>query len=93
MPFYAAAYGGLPALTLMQAGTGGAASGYSILLMMAMIWFGAQASDREMAVGVGVLIACAFVPMLVIGPPDYPVSWGHAAIIVFVGLAVAGSLR
>lgn len=93
VPFYAAAYGGLPALTLMQAGTGGVASGYAILLMMAMVWFGAQASDREMAAGVGVLAACAFLPMLIIGPPDFPVSWGHAAIIVFVGVTVAGSLR
>ncbi|HYI36280.1 MAG TPA: GGDEF domain-containing protein [Thermoleophilaceae bacterium] len=93
LPFYAAAYGGLPALTLLQAGTGGPASGYAILLMMAMVWFGAQASDRELAVGVGVLAGCAFLPMLVVGPPDFPVSWGHAAIIVFVGVTVAGSLR
>ena len=93
IPFYAAAYGGLPALTLLQAGTGGAASGYSILLMMAMVWFGAQASDRELGVGLGVLAGCAFLPMLVVGAPDYPVSWGHAAIIVFVGATVAGSLR
>jgi diguanylate cyclase (GGDEF)-like protein len=91
--FYLAAFGGLPALTLLQAHTGGPASSYSILLMMAMVWFGLQASDRELVAGMIVLAACAFGPMLVIGPPAYPVSWGHAAILVFVGLTVSGSLR
>ena len=37
---------GLPALTMMQAYSGGVASGYSILMMMAMVWFGIQTSDR-----------------------------------------------
>jgi len=52
VPFYLAAFGGLPALTLLQADTGGAASGYSVLMMMAMIWFGLQATDRELVAGV-----------------------------------------
>ena len=77
----------------MQAGTGGPASGYALLLMMAMVWFGAQAGDREILVALGLLAPCAFGPMLVIGAPDYPVSWGHAAILVFVGATVTGSLR
>ena len=64
-----------------------------MLLMMPMIWFGSQATDRELIAGPGVLTACAFLPMLVVGPPAYPVSWGHSAIIVFVGFTVAGSLR
>jgi diguanylate cyclase (GGDEF)-like protein len=93
VPFYLAAYGGLPALTMLQAGTGGPSSGYAVLLMMAMVWFGAQAGDREILVGLVVLVACAFGPMLVIGAPDFPVSWGHAAILVFVGATVTGSLR
>src|SRR5882757_9142661 len=33
--FYLAAFGGIPALTMMQAYSGGAASGYSVLVMMA----------------------------------------------------------
>src|SRR5215212_219021 len=92
IPFYAAAYGGIPALTMMQAYSGGAASGYAVM-MMAMIWFGVQTSDRELAVGMGVLAACAYLPMLIFGPPAYPVSWGHATLLVLVGLSVAYSLR
>src|SRR3954453_5907653 len=93
IPFYAAAYGGIPALTMMQAYSGGAASGYAVLMMMAMIWFGVQARDRELTVGMGVLAACAYLPMLIFGPPAYPVSWGHATLLVLVGLSVAYSLR
>jgi diguanylate cyclase (GGDEF)-like protein len=93
VPFYAAAYGGIPALTMMQAYSGGAASGYAVLMMMAMIWFGVQTTDRELAIGMGVLAACAYGPMLIFGPPAYPVSWGHATLLVLVGLSVAYSLR
>src|SRR3954447_4293738 len=91
--FYAAALGGLPALTMMQAYSGGVASGYSILLMMAMIWFGIQTSDRELAAGVGILAACCYLPMLIFGPPAYPVSWGHATLLVLVGGTVALTMR
>jgi diguanylate cyclase (GGDEF)-like protein len=93
VPFYLGAYGGLVGLTMLQAYSGGAASGYAILMMMAMIWFGLQGSDRELLVGLLLLAACAYLPMLLFGPPAYPVSWGHATLLVIVGATVAGSLR
>jgi diguanylate cyclase (GGDEF)-like protein len=91
--FYAAGLGGLPALTMMQAYSGGVASGYSILMMMAMIWFGIQTSDRELAAGMGILAACSYLPMLIFGPPAYPVNWGHATLLVIVGITVAMAMR
>jgi diguanylate cyclase (GGDEF)-like protein len=93
VPFYAAAYGGIVALTMLQAYSGGAASGYAVLMMMAMIWFGVQTTDRELVVGLGVLTACAYLPMLIFGPPAYPVEWGHATLLVLIGCSVALSLR
>src|SRR5690242_2836809 len=45
LPFWLGLFGGIPAFTLMQAYTGGAASDYSVLLVMAMIWFGLRATD------------------------------------------------
>jgi diguanylate cyclase (GGDEF)-like protein len=93
IPFYAAAYGGLPALTMLQAYSGGVASPYAVLMMMAMIWFGVRTSDRELAIGMGVLAACTYLPMLIFGPPAYPVSWGHATVLALVGVSVAYSLR
>jgi diguanylate cyclase (GGDEF)-like protein len=91
--FWAAALGGIPALTAMQSYTGGVASGYSVLAMMAMVWFGLQASDRELLAGMLVLALCCFLPMLLIGAPAYPVSWGHAGLLLLIGCTVAGSLR
>jgi diguanylate cyclase (GGDEF)-like protein len=93
IPFYAAAYGGIVALTMLQAYSGGAASGYAVLMMMAMIWFGVQATDRELYVGMGVLAACSYLPMLIFGPPAYPVEWGHATLLGLIGFSVAFSLR
>ncbi len=93
VPFYLAAYGGLVGITMLQAYSGGAASGYAVLMMMAMVWFGLQGSDRELLVGLAVLAACAYLPMLIFGAPAYPVSWGHATLLVIIGATVAGSLQ
>ena len=93
LPFYLGAHGGLIGLTMMQAYSGGAASGYAVLMLMAMLWFGLQGTDRELIAGLALLVACAFGPMLIFGPPAYPVSWGHATLLVIVGATVAGSLR
>lgn len=91
--FWAAAFGAIPALTLMQAYSGGAASGYSVLVIMSMVWFGLEATDVELVGGMLVLAACCALPMLVVGAPAYPVSWGHAVLLTLVGVTVAGSLR
>ncbi len=91
--FWLAEFGAIPAFTLMQAYTGGAASNYTLLLMMAMIWLGLQATDGELVFGLVVLAACAFLPMLMIGPPAYPVHWGDAALVFLAGSSVAVTLR
>jgi diguanylate cyclase (GGDEF)-like protein len=89
----AAALLGIPALTMTQAYSGGVSSGYAVLTVMPMIWFGLQAADGELAAGMLLLAACSYLPMLMIGPPAYPIDWGHATVLVFVGFTVAGALR
>lgn len=92
--FWGAAFAEIPALTLMQAYSGGAASSYSVLVIMAMVWFGLiAASDVELLAGMLVFAACCVLPMVLIGPPAYPVTWGHAALLILVGVTVAGALR
>jgi diguanylate cyclase (GGDEF)-like protein len=91
--FWAAAFAEIPALTLMQAYSGGVASGYSVLVIMATVWFGLEATDLELVAGMLVLAACCALPMVLIGPPAYPVSWGHALLLTLIGVTVAGSLR
>jgi diguanylate cyclase (GGDEF)-like protein len=91
--FWGAAFAEIPALTLMQAHSGGAASGYSVLVIMAMVWFGLAATDLELLAGMLVLAACSALPMVLVGAPAYPLTWGHAALVTLVGVTVAGSLR
>jgi diguanylate cyclase (GGDEF)-like protein len=91
--FWAAAFAEIPALTLMQAYNGGPASSYSVLVIVAMVWFGLEATDRALVAGILVLAACCALPMVLVGPPAYPVSWGHAVLLVLVGVTVAVSLR
>jgi diguanylate cyclase (GGDEF)-like protein len=91
--FWSAAFAEIPALTLMQAYSGGTASGYSVLVIMAMVWFGLAATEVELVAGMLVLAACCALPMVLIGAPAYPLSWGHAALLTLVGVTVAGSLR
>jgi diguanylate cyclase (GGDEF)-like protein len=91
--FWGAAFAEIPALTMMQAYTGGATSGYSVLVIMAMVWFGLAATDVELVAGMLVLAACCALPMVLIGAPAFPVTWGHAALVTLVGVTVAGSLR
>ncbi len=93
LAFWAAAFGLIPALTLMQAYSGGTASGYSVLVIMAMVWFGLEATDVELVAGMVTLAICCALPMVLIGAPAYPRSWGHAALLTLIGIAVAGSLR
>jgi diguanylate cyclase (GGDEF)-like protein len=93
LAFWGAAFGLIPALTLMQAYSGGAASGYSVLVIIPMVWFGLEATDVELVAGMIVLAACCALPMVLVGPPAYPRSWGHAALLTLIGIAVAGSLR
>jgi hypothetical protein len=91
--FWLAEFGGIVAFTLMQAHTGGVASSYALLMLIAMMWLGLQATDGELAVGIAVLAACVFGPMLAIGAPAYPVEWGHAAVLFLAGASVAVTLR
>ena len=86
------AYGGIPALTAMQAFNGGIGSGYSVLLVMGMIWFGFNASNAEIVLAIVLLTACSFLPMIVLGAPAYPVNWGFATLIPLVGVSVMGAL-
>src|ERR1700733_418034 len=91
--FCVAAFGQLPALTLMQAYSGGAGSSYAVLVIMAVLWFGFVAGDVEMVAGLVVFAGCCVLPMVLVGPPAYPLSWGHASLLVLVGTMIAVSLR
>lgn len=87
-----AAVGGLVALTMMQAYSGGVGSPYAVLLMMPAIWFGLQATQQELKLGLGALVICCYAPMLIFGAPAYPVDWIQATLVAVIVISVAGSL-
>lgn len=89
---WAFAFGGLPGLTMLQAYSGGVGSEYAVLMVMATIWFGIIATEVEQRIGLGLIIACCYGPMLIFGPPAYPVDWAQATVLVLVTTAVAGAL-
>src|ERR1700730_6294689 len=64
--FWSAAFAEIPALTLMQAYGGGVASGYSVLVIMAMVWFGLAATDLELLAGMLGVAACCALPLVLI---------------------------
>ncbi|MEP7091298.1 MAG: GGDEF domain-containing protein [Nocardioidaceae bacterium] len=92
LPRWVFAFGGLVGLTMLQAHSGGVSSPYAILLAMGMIWFGVMATPRELVVGMVAMVACCFLPMLLFGPPAYPVSLSQAAVLALVTTSVALSL-
>lgn len=87
------ALAGLVPRTMMQAYSGGSASGYCVLMMMAMVWFGLQAGDRDILIMIAGLCACSVLPMILFGAPAYPIHWANAALLVVVGATGAGALR
>lgn len=80
-------------LTAMQAGTGGVASPYAMLTATAMLWLGLRARSLELMAGLAMFAGCCFLPMVIAGPPAYPVLPVRATLLFAVGCAVAGSLR
>lgn len=86
------ALGGLVGLTMLQAYSGGVGSPYAVLLMMPAIWFGLQATQRELTIGMIEIVLCCYAPMLIFGSPAYPVDWVQATLVIAITLSVAGSL-
>ena len=79
----------IPALTMMQAGTGGIASPHTILLVMAMVYLAVRCTSRQLLAGLGLTVACCYVPMLVIGAPLYPLDVLRATEVSLVLVSVA----
>lgn len=81
------AYAGIVGLTGMQWDHGGVSSPYAILLAMPMIWFGLVGSDREVRVVRILVVACCFVPMVVLSD-HYPWEPWLAVVLAVILLAV-----
>ncbi len=79
----AAAYLTFPFVLLLREAAGGASSGFSALLFVPILWLAITGLKRELYVASVLAGLTILIPVLVIGPPHYPVEdWRRAFILV-----------
>lgn len=80
--------GSFPLIVMLRDATGGAESGLDPLVAIPVFWLAIFGTRRDLRAAM-VLVALTFLlPMVVLGPPDYPLTeWRRA--VLWTGLAVA----
>jgi diguanylate cyclase (GGDEF)-like protein len=74
-------------VALMRQARGGAAAGYTPLVMLPVIWLAMYGSRRQLMIAVAAMTSILVGPMLLVGPPLYPASaWTTTAVSVAVGM-------
>ncbi len=77
---------------VVREATGGAASGFGILLLLPVIWQAAYGHRRELMATVGLVSASVVVPILVLGEPDYPVTEWRKALMLALTAGMIGEV-
>ncbi|HEX5333586.1 MAG TPA: sensor domain-containing diguanylate cyclase [Cellulomonas sp.] len=74
-------------VALMRQARGGAAVGYTPLVMLPIIWLALYGSRRQLALAVAAMAVILMGPMILIGPPLYPASaWTTTVVSVVVAM-------
>jgi PAS domain S-box-containing protein len=78
-----------PAIWCLRAADGDAASGFGALILLPVIWFALYGRLRDVVIAIVAGELTALLPMLVIGPPQYPtVTWRGSLLLVIVTAAL-----
>ena len=82
-------------IALLRESQGGALSGYSAVAMLPVFWLALYGTRNQLAIGIAGLAAVFFVPLLLLGAPEYPASeWRQAILWIsvapIVGFTVQG---
>lgn len=71
------------------AGTGGASSGMTVLILLPILWLAITGTPRQLWIASGLSVATLVLPVVVIGPPAYvlgdwrrAIMWGAVAVII-----------
>jgi len=81
-------------VALMRQARGGAAAGYTPLVMLPVIWLAMYGSRRQLLVAVAAMAGVLMGPMLLVGPPLYPASaWTTTAVSVAIGMFAGPSIQ
>lgn len=83
----------IAAVAALRHSAGGAESGYSPLGLLAILWLSFVGTRRDLAVGIGLLALSMVAPILIVGPPDYPLDEGRRVLFTslvgaFIGLTL-----
>jgi len=85
-------------IALLREADGGAASSYGVLAMLPVFWLALYGSRRQLAVSIAGVAAVYFVPLVLVGSPDYPSGeWTRGLLWIcvspIVGLSVQSLVR
>jgi diguanylate cyclase (GGDEF)-like protein len=85
-------------VAFIREGAGGSTSGYGGLVLLPIIWLGLYGTRRQLLAALGAMGLTLTLPILVIGPPEYPESeWRRLLVWAFVapiaGLVVQNLIR
>ena len=76
------------------AGTGGSASGMTVLLLLPILWLAITGTPRQLWIASGLSVATLVVPVVAIGPPAYALGdWRHALMWGAIAVVIAPVLQ
>lgn len=81
-------------VALLRESQGGALSGYSVLAMLPVFWLALYGTRGQLAIGIAGLGAVFFVPLVLLGAPEYPsTEWRTAILWICVAPIVGYSVQ
>ena len=87
-------FGYFVVIALLREADGGAASPYGALAMLPVFWLALYGSRRQLAVSIAGVAAVYFVPLLLVGSPDYPAAeWTRGLLWICVAPIVGFSVQ
>ncbi|HEX2495851.1 MAG TPA: GGDEF domain-containing protein [Gaiellaceae bacterium] len=81
-------------IALLRESQGGALSGYSAAAMLPVFWLALYGTRNQLAIGIAGLAALFFVPLVLLGAPEYPASeWRRAILWISVAPVVGFTVQ
>jgi PAS domain S-box-containing protein len=78
-----------PALWCLRCADGNSTSGFSPLIMLPVLWFALYGRLRDVVLALAGAVLTLFLPMLIIGSPEYPpASWRGYVLLMIVSAAI-----
>lgn len=81
-------------IALLRESQGGVLSGYSAIAMLPVFWLALYGTRGQLAIGIGGLAAVSFVPLALLGAPEYPATeWRRAILWICVAPIVGFTVQ